>query len=62
MSFVKSYKNYYQFRLTWVSYRLAKKVTPHENDASNLPRLFLAATAGMRVAFFQPCSISMKTT
>ena len=28
MSFVKSYKNYYQFRSTWVSYRLAKKVTP----------------------------------
>ena len=38
MSFVNSYKNYYQNLPTWVSHRLAMKVTPNENDAANLTR------------------------
>ena len=52
MSFVKSYQNYYQFLLTLVSYRLAKKVTPDENDASNLPRPCFGCHCGNESSFF----------
>ena len=63
MYFVNSYKNFCQITLTWMSYHLAQKVTPLENDASNFfTSLTLATTAGMNVAFIQSCSISMKTT
>ena len=51
MSFVNSYKNHYQITYTWVSYRLAKKVTPMKMTRFFFVYLSLAATSRMSEAF-----------
>ena len=64
MYFVKSYKNQKSFQISlnlgFIS--PCEEDDPHEKWCVEFAAsLVLAATAEMRVAFFQSCSISMKT-